>query len=302
MSKKIIWIIFNISVMVIMLSISYIVMNFNSILVYSWQYFNIQEKKGEKNNLQEPKENDLLFLYNNSKEVKKNKENNQYYWEEFVKKSNLILDNLILIDKNINKAIEEKLKKKREELLAQKKEDIVFFDKSKSKKVEQDDFFSLSKPLTPEEEAKYWNKSYIIIPKLGIEAPIFYPDIETPNIEKHILDLLKDGVVHRPETQMPYQKGNFFILWHSSNYSWIKSNYNNIFAKIDFLNQGDEAYVIYQKRKYTYKLYNKKIVNADQLEVYWFIPGYNLSIMTCYPIGSTKQRLIALFSLEKNKD
>jgi LPXTG-site transpeptidase (sortase) family protein len=113
------------------------------------------------------------------------------------------------------------------------------------------------------------------------------------------MKLLQDGVVHRPETQLPYQKWNFFILWHSSNFSWVKSKYNDVFAKIDHLDNWDKVYVFFKGRKYTYELYQKKVVNPDEIWVYWYIPWRNLSIMTCWPIGSVKQRMIWLFRLVK---
>lgn len=299
---KVFWILKDIAIILVLLSISYIFINFQSIQMYSSAILNTTPKQTnlDKNKNIDSKSSDekkVLFLYNNSKEAKRSKENNIYVWNKIIKTLINDMDLYTLIKKDNNKEIEEQLKKKREKLLTsqKKKKDLTLSDK----KYKQDDFFSLSVPLNEEENKKYWNKSYISIPKLNINAPIFYPNIEEKHLETHILSLLQKWVVHRPETQLPYQQWNFFILWHSSNYARLKSKYSNIFSKIDLLNLWDNIYVYYKGRKYTYELSEKKIVDSSAIEVYWYIPWYNLSIMTCWPIWSAKNRLIAISKLKK---
>jgi len=171
---------------------------------------------------------------------------------------------------------------------------------SKKEKVgNKEDILDLTTDLSEEEWKKYWNNSYIYIPTLNIEAPIMFPSIEEYDLEWRILKLLEKWVVHRPETQKPDQRGNFFLIWHSSNYPWIKSQYNNIFAKIPKLKKWDKVYIFYKWRKFTYEMYTKFVVPSTALEVYWYIPWYNLSLMTCYPIWTDKNRMIVRFHLLK---
>jgi sortase (surface protein transpeptidase) len=55
--------------------------------------------------------------------------------------------------------------------------------KNKQKEEKEDDFFELSKEMTKEEMEKYKDTSYIVIPKINVSAPIFYPNIEEKDLE-----------------------------------------------------------------------------------------------------------------------
>lgn len=295
----------DIKLILIIFSIVYIIINFSSLynhitwIIYAnneveWQTLSELQNELENNNenLTDNELNKTFILYDNSNSIKNSKENNIYLWKDAISNINISLDELILIKKDNNIAIEKKLEEKRK--------DIIKDTKLTNSNTKNDDFFSLSTELTNEENKKYWDNAYIVIPKINVEAPIAFPSIEEKDLEKHILKLLENWVAHRPETQLPFQKWNFFILWHSSNYAWVNSKFNNIFAKIDLLNLNDEVYVYYKWRKYTYWLKEKKVVNPDAIEVYGYMPWYNLSLMTCWPIWSVKQRMIWIFELKKN--
>lgn len=171
---------------------------------------------------------------------------------------------------------------------------IIIEDKKEKRK----NILDISKPLSPEEQEKYWNDSWIVIPKLKVEAPINYPSVEEYDLEGVIIKLLEKWVAHRPETQLPDQSWNFFVIGHSSNLPWIKSKYNNIFASIWRLKEGDIVKVYYKWRVLTYKMYTSFIVPPEAVDVYWYIPWYNLTLMTCWPVWTDKDRLIVRFSLE----
>ena len=162
-----------------------------------------------------------------------------------------------------------------------------------------DTIIDLSHDMSKEEWEKYKDWSYVVIPKVNIEAPINYPSIEEYDLEAKILKLLEDWVVHRPETQMPDQNGNVFLIWHSSNYPWIKSKYNDIFAWITKLKEWDKVYVYYKWRKFIYTLYTTFIVPPTAVDVYWYLPWNVLTLMTCYPLWTDKNRYIARFTLDK---
>jgi len=163
----------------------------------------------------------------------------------------------------------------------------------------REDILDLTTELSEKEWKKYGEWSWVTMPKFKIEAPISFPAVEVLDLENVILKSLENGVAHRPETQKPDQKGNFFLIWHSSNYPWIKSKFNNIFAKIPKLENGDIAYIYYQWRKFEYEVYTKFVVPPTAIDVYSFIPGYNMTLMTCYPIWTDKNRMIVRFKLKK---
>ena len=292
MNKIYLWL-KDIAFVIIFMALSYIIFNHQSIYMHvsasiQWD----QEIEETNTNDTEDIKNSSFILFDNSKEAKRSKENDIFIWNDTINNISWDIANLILVKKDNNRIIENKLQEKRDSIIKNNRLSIS--------QTENDDFFSLSFDMSIEEKNQYNNESYIVIPKINVSAPIFYPDIEESDLESHIMKLLEKWVVHRPETQIPYQKGNFFILWHSSNYAWLNSEYNNIFAKLDLMDLWDEVIVYYKWRKYIYELYEKKIVDPSAIEVYWYITWYNLSIMTCYPIGSVKSRLIAIFKLKKN--
>ena len=58
------------------------------------------------------------------------------------------------------------------------------------------------------------------------------------------------------------------------------------------LELSNKIYITYDKTLYIYEVENKKIVNPAEIEV--LKPGDHsiLSLMTCYPVGTTINRLI----------
>lgn len=96
--------------------------------------------------------------------------------------------------------------------------------------------------------------------------------------------------------------GNVFIFGHSSNYPWIKSEYNDVFVLLDSLENGDEIIVYYNQQKFVYRVTDRVIVkpgdtkllrsrNPDKKEI---------SLMTCWPVGTALERLIILGELVEN--
>ena len=59
--------------------------------------------------------------------------------------------------------------------------------------------------MTEEEIEKYGDTPHIVIEKLKVTAPILFPNVEEYDLEGVILKMLEQGVVHRPETQLPEQ-------------------------------------------------------------------------------------------------
>lgn len=129
------------------------------------------------------------------------------------------------------------------------------------------------------------NKLYI--PKINVIAPIIW-DIP----QDQILGQLKNGVVQYQGTALPGQVGNVFITGHSSNYWWIKGNYNHIFALLDKLVVGDEIYLTYQGVIYKYHVSSAIVVAPSDISVMESQGKNTLSLMTCVPVGTTLNRLI----------
>ena len=133
------------------------------------------------------------------------------------------------------------------------------------------------------------------IPKLDIKAPIVW---DSPVDDATMMENLKHGIVHYKGTTKPGEKaqdgeGNIFLSGHSSYYWWDEGKYKTIFANLEKLEVGDEIGVGYDDYGYVYRVFEKNIVNPDQLDVLNQDTDKNiLSIMTCYPVGTNNQRLI----------
>ena len=113
---------------------------------------------------------------------------------------------------------------------------------------------------------------------------------------------LEKGVVRYPGTSKPGETGNAFIFGHSSNYPWMKGEYNSVFALLDQLSFGDEIIVYYNQKKFTYIIREKKVVKPGNVKVLERDETKKeLSLMTCWPIGTTLNRLIIFAELQETK-
>lgn len=144
----------------------------------------------------------------------------------------------------------------------------------------------------------------IIIPKIGKNIPLVDVGIQSgfdfDHIENIFMKELEKGIVRYPGTARPGENGNAFIFGHSSNYPWMKGEYNSVFALLDELTFGDEIIVYYNQKKYTYVIKEKKVIKPGNVKVLDRDPDKKeLSLMTCWPIGTTINRLIVFAELQK---
>lgn len=100
---------------------------------------------------------------------------------------------------------------------------------------------------------------------------------------------------------MPGATGNAFIFGHSSNYPWIKGDYNDVFALLDNLEFGDKIIVYYNQQKFVYTIREKKIIRPGDLKALdRDDTKKELSLMTCWPIGTTLKRMLVFAELTAN--
>ncbi|MDQ1344411.1 MAG: sortase [Patescibacteria group bacterium] len=144
----------------------------------------------------------------------------------------------------------------------------------------------------------------IVIPKIGKNIPLV--DVESGNgvdfdhMENIFMKELEKGVIRYPGTARPGESGNAFVFGHSSNYPWMKGAYNQVFALLDQLVYGDEIIVYYDQKKYVYVIGEKKIVKPGDVKVLNRGEGRKeLSLMTCWPVGTTLKRMIVFAELKE---
>lgn len=105
------------------------------------------------------------------------------------------------------------------------------------------------------------NESYqipqrLLIPALGIDAPIVWPENTT---EPALQEALERGVVFWPTSSFLGEKGTMAIVGHSSAYPWYRGNYGAIFSLLNKLNPGDEIWIFSAQKKYVYQVAGKEI-------------------------------------------
>lgn len=132
----------------------------------------------------------------------------------------------------------------------------------------------------------------IIIPKLSVQAPVLL------NVEpEQIVEQLRNGVTHYADTALPGQIGNTVLIGHSSDFPWSPGNYKNIFALLDKLVIGDQITVPYKTQHYVYEVIETKVVKPTELSVLRKTSTPQLTLITCYPVGTTQKRLIIIAKL-----
>lgn len=142
----------------------------------------------------------------------------------------------------------------------------------------------------------------IIIPKIGRNIPLL--DIKNRSISGQtelndiFMEELENWVIRYPGSARPGEEWLSFIFWHSSNFPWLKWNYNEVFATLDRVMIWDEVIIYYNQKKFTFKITERAIIKPGDV---WILKRNKkiseIAIMTCWPIGTTLNRFIVIWEL-----
>jgi sortase A len=132
----------------------------------------------------------------------------------------------------------------------------------------------------------------LIIPKINLQVPVVYDEKSLD--EAAIQRSLERGVIHYPTTVLPGQQGNASFFGHSSNNIFNKGKYKFAFVLLHELVPGDIFYLTYEKKVYTYRVYDKRVVNPGEVSVLENVPGKvaTATLITCDPPGTSTNRLV----------
>ncbi|MDP3998057.1 MAG: sortase [bacterium] len=136
----------------------------------------------------------------------------------------------------------------------------------------------------------------IVIPKIGANAKVL--ENVNPLDSQEYQRALTKGVAHAKGTATPGKNGNIFIFSHSSANFYEAGRYNSIFYLLNKMEKGDEIYLFYKKKKYKYLVTEKKTV--DPKDISYLSPQSDkkqLTLMTCWPPGTTFKRLLVIGEL-----
>ena len=118
----------------------------------------------------------------------------------------------------------------------------------------------------------------------------------TYGVDSDVIDNL--GIGWYPTTQQPGELGNFAVAAH-------RQTHGQVFWDIDKLSEGDKIYLQTKEGYYTYTWFDTEIVNPSDGDVLLPVPhqwGVEptesiLTMTTCHPKYTTKQRMIAYSKL-----
>ncbi len=145
--------------------------------------------------------------------------------------------------------------------------------------------------VNPDTNAPVSPEPKIIIPKIGVEAPVVYD--EPSEEEKPIQKALERGVVHYGTTPNPGERGNAVIFGHSSGNILNKGDFKFAFLLLKSLDPGDTFILHYNSKQYVYKVYLKYITPPTDLSVLKARDKPStVTLFTCDPPGLSTNRLI----------
>ncbi len=119
--------------------------------------------------------------------------------------------------------------------------------------------------------------AFMNIPKIGIEDLVLYEGVD--------LGTLKSGPGHMPDTPLPGQAGNSVISGH-------RTTYGRPFFDFDLLEVGDRIEVQSATGVHVYEVRELQVVLPTDVWVTDPRPGGWLTLTTCNPKFSARERLI----------
>lgn len=134
-------------------------------------------------------------------------------------------------------------------------------------------FYDEAAPATGESFA------FLSIPDIGLEDAVVYEGVDT--------DALKNGPGHMGSTPVPGQPGNAVLSGH-------RTTYGRPFFDLDLLAIGDRVIVETGVGTHTYEVRQMLVVEPTDVWVTDSRPGGWLTLTTCNPKFSARQRLVVV--------
>jgi sortase A len=132
---------------------------------------------------------------------------------------------------------------------------------------------------TPEGDAL----TRIVIPTIKVDTVV---------VEGTGASALRAGAGHYPNTPLPGEEGNVAIAGH-------RTTYGKPFANLDHLTVGDQIVLETPIGRHVYKVTRPPfVVGNTDFTVISQTPGHTLTLTTCHPKGSARQRLVVKAELQ----
>lgn len=133
----------------------------------------------------------------------------------------------------------------------------------------------------------------MVIPKINVDAPVVM-NVGPTNAEQ--LQAMSNGIAHvryPGASAEPGQVGNSVFSAHSSS-DWTDSGaYKFIFVQLERLAVDDVVYINYNSKRYTYKVYDIKVVAPTEIGALNYTGSDPvITLITCTPLGTAQKRLL----------
>ncbi len=121
----------------------------------------------------------------------------------------------------------------------------------------------------------------LVIPAIQIDEPI---------VESNSITAINDGGTwRRPNTAKPTNENNTVIVGHR----WF-GNEVSTFYHLDKVNVGDKLAIYWEGEEIVYEVTESKVVDATATEIESATSEKQLTIYTCDPIWTAKNRLVLI--------
>jgi LPXTG-site transpeptidase (sortase) family protein len=120
----------------------------------------------------------------------------------------------------------------------------------------------------------------LVIPNLGLQEIIH---------EGSGVHTLHFGVWHLPDTSSPDKGGNMVMAGHRYTYSG-----SGVFYHLDLVKTGDPIVLYWQHKRYNYTVIKTEVVPPTEVSVQAPSKDAHLTIYTCTPMWTFKNRLVIL--------
>lgn len=138
----------------------------------------------------------------------------------------------------------------------------------------------------------------LTIAKLNIQVPVI-PEVDASR-QYNYNTALKNGVAHMKGTAaLDSTTGNSFIFGHSSRFIRSGGPYDTVFANLDKLKEGDELWLTNNGQAEKYQVVRSQSVSANDSSVTESKSHRQITLMSCWPIGTTFKRWIVQADLVK---
>jgi LPXTG-site transpeptidase (sortase) family protein len=166
-----------------------------------------------------------------------------------------------------------------------KKEQIYTYQRTtnlRSNNVEEVELFDGELPPPP-------GQNLLFIPKIGVRASIE---------EGNSVSVLEKGIWHRPKTGNPAAGGNTVFVAHR----FLYTSGPNTFYHLDKLAPGDRFAVWWEGTRYEYTVESEGEVRPSATEIELPTSDNRVTLWTCTPLFTAKNRLVVVAKLTKKSN